>query len=384
MTEPSRAPRCTHCNRERRTTGTTSAGNQATPSAYTRNTVDTISNTSDFFLHEPCLNIKFSTDLERETCAFVCTSHGNVKDLVAAKVSDTTMLEDNEQNVGTSQLKRRRSNYRQDTSGASQCSVPPNYVEYDGAFYHIVEFLSLQQGQVYCPSSSGMARWMAVSRNDLYERVERLVAPDKSENGLYFEDVAAFWVPRLGLRCGLVLRLVWNTYSKSPVPVFECKKGNDSKEKISVCFQVLSYIKKENSKWLLSPAKEIMWSECKTHLLTFGNTQGKRKWPLEVDAEAIESLLPKLEQEEEESRRKEESLKEIEKEKRKLGPPEDMTVSLLKEVLDSLNVTYRSNEKKAELIAKVHQARENLQEGKTRSTSTYTGNMVANLKAAYL
>ena len=66
-------------------------------------------------------------------------------------------------------------------------------------------------------------------------------------------------------------------------------------------------------------------------------------------------------------------MKEIEKKKRKMGPPEDMTVCLLKEVLDSLNVTFRSNQKKAELIPKVRQACENLQEGDTRSTSTYTG-----------
>ena len=334
----------------------------------------------DNWFHESCLNLKFSTDSERETYAFVCTSHGNVKgmeqykDLVAATASDISMMEEDEQNEGTFHLKRRRRfNYGEKTSAASQCSVPPNYVEYDGEFYHIAEFLSLQQGKVYKPSTSRMARWMAVSRNDFYERVERLVAPTRSENGLYFEDIAAFWVPRLGMRCGLVLRLVRNTFSKSPVPVFEWKKGNDSKEKISVCFQVLSILKKENSKWLLSPTKEIMWSECKTHLLTFGNLQGERKWPLKVDAEAMEILLPKLEEEEEESRRKEEKLKELEKEKRKMGPPEDMTVFLLKEVLDSLNVTYRSNEKKPELIAKVRQARENLQEGETHSTSRYIG-----------
>ena len=72
----------------------------------------------------------------------------------------------------------------------------------------------------------------------------------------------------------------------------------------------------------------------------------KRTWSSEEDAEAIKILLPKLEQEEEESRRKEVSLKEMEKKKRKMGPPKDMTVCLLKVVLDSLNVTYRSNEKK--------------------------------------
>ncbi|CAH3110627.1 unnamed protein product [Porites lobata] len=192
----------------------------------------------DNWFHESCLNLKFCTDSERETYAFVCTSHGNVKgmeqykDLVAATASDISMMEEDEQNEGTFHLKRRRRfNYGEKTSAASQCSVPPNYVEYDGEFYHIAEFLSLQQGKVYKPSTSRMARWMAVSRNDFYERVERLVAPTRSENGLYFEDIAAFWVPRLGMRCGLVLRLVRDTFSKSPVPVFEWKKGNDSKEK---------------------------------------------------------------------------------------------------------------------------------------------------------
>ena len=103
---------------------------------------------------------------------------------------------------------------------------------------------------------------------------------------------------------------------------------------------------------------------------------------MEVDAEAIETLLPKLEQAEEASRKKEESLKEIEKEKQKMGAPEDMTVCLLKEVLDSLNITYISNEKKAELIAKVHQARENLQEDETRSHQhALERNSVANLQA---
>ena len=56
-----------------------------------------------------------------------------------------------------------------------------------------------------------------------------------------------------------------------------------------------------------------MLSECKMYLQTLENIQEERKWPLEVDAETIDILLPKLEQEEEESRRKEEDLKEMEK-----------------------------------------------------------------------
>lgn len=81
-----------------------------------------------------------------------------------------------------------------------------------------------------------MVRWMVVFRNDFYERVERFVALNKFENGLYFEDVVVFWVLRFGLKCGLVLRLVRNIYFKFFVFVFEWKKGNELKEKILVCF----------------------------------------------------------------------------------------------------------------------------------------------------
>ena len=39
-------------------------------------------------------------------------------------------------------------------------SIRPNYVEYDGQFYHIAEFLSLQEGKVYRPATSRLARSM--------------------------------------------------------------------------------------------------------------------------------------------------------------------------------------------------------------------------------
>ena len=35
----------------------------------------------DNWFHESCLSLKFSTDLERETYAFLCKSHGRIKDL---------------------------------------------------------------------------------------------------------------------------------------------------------------------------------------------------------------------------------------------------------------------------------------------------------------
>ena len=95
-----------------------------------------------------------------------------------------------------------------------------------------------------------------------------------------------------------------------------------------------------------------MWSECNTLLLTFNGLLERRNCPL-VNAEALEALLPQLEE-------AEETLKKQEAERKKMGPLEDMTVCLLKEVLDDSNITYRSSEKKADLIEKVRHARANL------------------------
>ena len=75
-----------------------------------------------------------------------------------------------------------------------------------------------------------------------------------------------------------------------------------------------------------------------------------------INAEHVEEL----ERAEEESLFVEEKCREKEKRKKKMGETEDMTIHFLKEVLDEFNVTYRASEKKADLIAKVHQARANL------------------------
>ena len=117
-----------------------------------------------------------------------------------------------EEEGAPSEAKRpRRSVYCEGSSFEMDHSVPPNYVEYDGEHYHIAQFLSLQQGKVYSSSTCRMARWMAVARNDFFEKVEKLVSPEKTEKGLYFNDIPAFWVPRVGLRCGEVLGFVRKT-----------------------------------------------------------------------------------------------------------------------------------------------------------------------------
>ena len=51
----------------------------------------------------------------------------------------------------------------------------PNYVYFEGHYYHMATFLSLNEGKVYRPGSSRMARGMAPSQNDLYDKVHMLL-----------------------------------------------------------------------------------------------------------------------------------------------------------------------------------------------------------------
>ena len=209
-----------------------------------------------------------------------------------------------------------------------------------------------------------MSRWMTVSRSDIYERVEKIVSPNKTTSGLYLEDIVAFWVPRIGLKCGLVLRMLRRTSDKSEVPVFEWKKQNKKEETLKsfVCLLVLSVTKIEVGKWSLSKTKEILWTECSSHLLTFREVPEVRLWPVSVNAEHLEDILPELEIAERERLLEEERRIEEENKKKKMGEPEGMSIRLLKEVLDDLNVTYKASERKRDLISKVCQARERLQE----------------------
>lgn len=87
-------------------------------------------------------------------------------------------------------------------------SIRPNYVEYEGQFYHIAEFLSLQEGKVYRPATSRLVRWMESARNDFYKQVEKLFASQRVETGIYLSDIVALWLLSEGLHVSLVIRIV--------------------------------------------------------------------------------------------------------------------------------------------------------------------------------
>ena len=138
-------------------------------------------------------------------------------------------------------------------------SIRPNYVEYEGQFYHIPEFLSLQEGKVYRPATSRLARWMESARNDFYEQVERLFAPQRVETGTYLSDIVALWLPSEGLHVGLVIRIVRSPSLKSNFPVFEWRSDSQKSEKVTICFRVLNFLKEDSVAWKLQTTNNFRW-----------------------------------------------------------------------------------------------------------------------------
>lgn len=69
-----------------------------------------------------------------------------------------------------------------------------------------------------------LVRWMVVVRINVYKKVEKIILLIRLEGGVYLEDLASFWVLRVGLKCGKILRLVRKIFIKLIVLVFEWKK----------------------------------------------------------------------------------------------------------------------------------------------------------------
>jgi len=83
--------------------------------------------------------------------------------------------------------------------------------------------------------------------------------------------------------------------------------------------------------------------------------------------------LPVLEELEKERERKERKIRDEEREQLKKGCAEDMTVRLLKEVLDEMGINYAKTCKKADLIKAVQEARKSA--NNTTETSTTLDNL---------
>ena len=182
---------------------------------------------SDWY-HVSCLGIQLA-QFEEESYTFICNKHteakGILKDKIQTSALDTHVL--SEETCASPSLQPKRK--RLGTSGRDKdYCILPSYVEYEGHYFQI---LSLQEGKVYRPASSCIARWISSTQSDFYERIDEIISPQKTEQVKYIKELASFWVQSKGLLFRQVIRMVWSPSFKSSFPAFEWKEDANKKGK---------------------------------------------------------------------------------------------------------------------------------------------------------
>ena len=87
-----------------------------------------------------------------------------------------------------------------------------NYIHFEGNKYHIVHFLSVQEGKVYNPLASRSERWKSHNYSNYFEKLASICSTEGSEEMVRIGDFGYFWelfgyLPNEGYKHGLVVRI---------------------------------------------------------------------------------------------------------------------------------------------------------------------------------
>lgn len=162
--------------------------------------------------HEVCILLKFKTEEEREAYTLIYPKHSKMKeqflDKLRALSSDKHSLQD--ENTALWHLPQQLRNPAKTRSAehGTDYSKRPNYVRYEGQYFHMAEFLSLQYGKLYRPSASWLSHWIDSARNDFYAKAFEFVNPQRVATWTYLYDIVAMWLPSEGLHVGHIIRII--------------------------------------------------------------------------------------------------------------------------------------------------------------------------------
>lgn len=312
------------------------------------------------WFHEVCLGLKFPNDKAREAYTYFCKDHPSAGYASQKKVVSSTEDKDILEKDPLSANKQNRV-IRDENGNYRMPKMSTCYVEFNGVYYHIAQFLSLQQGKQYMPATSRNSRWMAVSKVNYYDSIGKISRSQEKED-LICNSFAAFWMGKEGLIIGKVIRMYCNPCAKSAYPILTCD-SKDSKSSTVTCCVNVAPVDTETNTWILQVKNRFVWCPMKSLIAKL--TLIERENVLEVNGDDVKNILAMLPQlQETEKRRQEEESKEKETRirKKKEGPPEEMSVALLKEVLKEMGVSFKHNSTKAQLMEKVKEVRESHRE----------------------
>ena len=204
----------------------------------------------------------FKTEQSRPSYTLIFPEHTNAREHVRNKLvalaSDSHSLESDNISLQLPPKRKRTREMQTDLERCTDYSIHPSYVEYEGHF-HVAEFLSLQQGNVYLPGMSRPTQWIECSRNDFYEKVFDIIRPQHVASGVYLNDVLPLWIPSEGLRVGKAGRIVLSPSLKSCYPIFEWRSDTDKKEKVEGCVDLAEFARKSSDDWELHRSTQCVW-----------------------------------------------------------------------------------------------------------------------------
>lgn len=307
------------------------------------------------WLYQVCLGLKFTTQQEKQSYTYYCKDHPTTyyssENKVVTSKCDKNMLETDSPTIS----KRARVLSGNNNGGQDLRTTNPSYIEYNGTYFQISEFLSIQQGKVYTPSTSRNARWMAVSKVNYYDNIDKIAASPNQED-MHCKSYAAFWMGDQGLVIVKVVRMLCSPTTESAYPILQCKKDDPRSNVVTCCVNVAPIDVKSDT-WSLQLKDCFMFCPMKALLIQLRVID--REQGLEVntnDIAKIRSKLPQLHEAEKKRKEGEVKDKEASLRKRKEGPSEEMSVVLSKEVLKEMGISIRNSSTKAQLVEKVKQA----------------------------
>ena len=102
----------------------------------------------------------------------------------------------------------------------------------------------------------------------------------------------------------------------------------------------VKFPEKKEDEWELSTPDNFKWCSVRS-ILQVVEVLDDGKWPIHVDLSQVVKQVPALKEMDKEREAREELLKKKERELRKEGRADDMTVALLREVFNEMNVTWQ-------------------------------------------
>lgn len=181
--------------------------------------------------HYECVGIKFKSNDDTLHYHFDCPVHdgdGNQVYRVKVAPDDADVLQDDGQSTSD--------DLRREVSGRNKGEWRPRYVFWEGNYYHIARFLSLQMGKNYTPAASRQERWRSTNSTSYFEKL------GCKYDGIEIGSIIVYRVDKKVNGIGFIVRIAQRFGTKAIHPTLSLEKDRKF-DKIIFTVRNISFMK---------------------------------------------------------------------------------------------------------------------------------------------